>query len=65
MEGDWMERMLGDNYEKLMDRRAKQTPLKRNVTAEDVAAAVMSLIQGSKGVAGVILTVDGGFASVT
>jgi 3-oxoacyl-[acyl-carrier protein] reductase len=65
MEGEWMERMLGDNYQKLMDRRAKQTPLKRCVTAEDVADAVMSLIQGSKGVSGVILTVDGGFASVT
>jgi 3-oxoacyl-[acyl-carrier protein] reductase len=65
MEGEWMERMLGDNYAKLMDRRAKQTPLRRCVTAEDVADAVMSLINGSKGVAGVILTVDGGFASVT
>jgi 3-oxoacyl-[acyl-carrier protein] reductase len=65
MEGEWMERMLGDNYDKLMERRAKQTPLRRNVTAEDVADAVMSLINGSKGVSGVILTVDGGFAAVT
>lgn len=65
MEGEWMERMLGDNYEKLMDRRAKQTPLRRCVTAADVAAAVMSLVAGSKGVTGVILTVDGGFAAVT
>jgi len=65
MEGDWMERMLGDNYDKLMERRAKQTPLRRCVTAEDVADAVMSLIRGSKGVSGMILTVDGGFAAVT
>ena len=65
MEGEWMERMLGDNYSKLMDRRAKQTPLRRCVTADDVAAAVMSLVEGSKGVSGVILTVDGGFAAVT
>jgi 3-oxoacyl-[acyl-carrier protein] reductase len=65
MEGEWMERMLGDNYDKLMERRAKQTPLRRCVTAEDVAAAVMSLVAGSKGVSGVILTVDGGFAAVT
>jgi 3-oxoacyl-[acyl-carrier protein] reductase len=65
MEGEWMERMLGDNYAKLMEQRARQTPLKRCVTADDVAAAVMSLITGSKGVTGVILTVDGGFASVT
>ena len=26
LEGEWMERTLGDNYEKLMDRRARQTP---------------------------------------
>ena len=65
MEGEWMERMLGDNYVKLMERRAKQTPLRRCVTAADVAEAVMSLINGSKGVSGVILTVDGGFAAVT
>ena len=65
MEGEWMERMLGDNYAKLMEQRARQTPLRRCVTAEDVADAVMSLIRGSKGVTGVILTVDGGFASVT
>jgi 3-oxoacyl-[acyl-carrier protein] reductase len=65
MEGEWMERMLGDNYAKLMDRRAHQTPLRRCVTAEDVAQAVLSLVTGSKGVTGVILTVDGGFASVT
>jgi 3-oxoacyl-[acyl-carrier protein] reductase len=65
MEGEWMERMLGDNYGKLMDRRAKQTPLRRCVTAEDVADAVMSLIRGSKGVSGIILTVDGGFSAVT
>ena len=65
MEGEWMERMLGDNYDKLMDRRAKQTPLRRCVNDADVASAVMSLIEGSKGVSGVILTVDGGFAAVT
>ena len=65
MEGEWMERMLGDNYAKLMERARSQTPLRRCVTAEDVADAVMSLIRGSKGVTGVILTVDGGFSSVT
>ncbi|HUZ75608.1 MAG TPA: SDR family oxidoreductase [Stellaceae bacterium] len=65
MEGEWMERMLGDNYDKLMVRRAKQTPLRRCVNDADVAAAVMSLIEGSKGVSGVIVTVDGGYAAVT
>lgn len=65
MQGEWMERMLGDNYDKLMGQRAKQTPLQRTVTAEDVAESAMSLIQSNKAVSGVILVVDGGFSSVT
>ncbi len=65
MEGDWMERMLGDNYDKLMGARAKQTPLQRVVNAEDVAETVMTLVVGNKAVSGVIIVVDGGFASVT
>jgi 3-oxoacyl-[acyl-carrier protein] reductase len=65
MEGDWMQRMLKDRYEDLMGRRAKATPLKRCVTAEDVAETMMSLIQGNRFVTGEIITVDGGFASST
>jgi 3-oxoacyl-[acyl-carrier protein] reductase len=65
MEGEWMERMLGDNYEKLMGQRAKQTPLQRVVNAEDVAEAAMSLIQMNKSVSGVIIVVDGGYGAVT
>jgi 3-oxoacyl-[acyl-carrier protein] reductase len=65
MEGDWMVRMLGDNYDKLMERRAKQTPLGRCCTAEDVADSMMSLIEGNYFVTGQIVVVDGGFTSVT
>ncbi len=65
MEGDWMERMLGENYEKLMDRRARMTPLKRCVTDEDVADSMMSLVQANRFVTGEIIVVDGGFSSVT
>ena len=65
MEGDWMERMLGDNYDKMMDRRARMTPLKRCVTAEDVAESMMSFVEGNRFVTGEILVVDGGYASVT
>ncbi len=65
MAGEWMERMLGENYDKLMTARAKQTPLRRVVTADDVAESALSLIQGNKGVSGVIVTVDGGYAAVT
>ena len=60
-----MERMLGDNYDKLMERRARATPLKRCVTADDVADTMLSLVQGTRFVTGEIIVVDGGFANAT
>ncbi len=65
MEGEWMERMLGDNYDRLMERRARMTPLQRCVTAEDVAESMLSLIDGNRFVTGEIVVVDGGFSSST
>jgi 3-oxoacyl-[acyl-carrier protein] reductase len=65
MEGDWMERMLKENYGKLMERRAKATPLGRCVTADDVAETMLSLIVSNRFVNGEIIVVDGGFANVT
>ncbi len=65
MEGDWMQRMLKDKYEDLMGKRAKATPLKRVVTAEDVAETMMSLVQSNRFVTGEVIVIDGGFASST
>ncbi|HEX9194080.1 MAG TPA: SDR family oxidoreductase [Burkholderiales bacterium] len=65
MEGEWMQRMLQDKYEDLMGKRAKATPLKRCVTADDVAETMMSLIQSNRLVTGEIIVVDGGFSSST
>ena len=65
MEGDWMQRMLKDKYEDLMGKRAKATPLKRVVTADDVAETMMSLIQSNRFVTGEVIVVDGGFAAST
>ncbi len=65
MEGDWMKRMLKDKYEALMDKRAKATPLKRVVTADDVAETMLSLIQSNRFVTGEVIVIDGGFASST
>jgi 3-oxoacyl-[acyl-carrier protein] reductase len=65
MEGEWMERMLGENYERLMERRAKATPLGRCVTPEDVAETMLSLILHNRFVNGEIVVIDGGFASTT
>ena len=65
MEGDWMQRMLRDKYDDLMGKRAKATPLKRVVTAEDVAETMMSLVQSNRFVTGEVIVIDGGFTSST
>jgi 3-oxoacyl-[acyl-carrier protein] reductase len=65
MEGDWMERALGDNYERLMERRAKATPLKRCATAEDVAETVVALATSMRFVDGQVIVIDGGYSSIT
>jgi 3-oxoacyl-[acyl-carrier protein] reductase len=65
MEGEWMERMLGENYEGLMARRARATPLKRCATPEDVADTMMTLVQANRFVTGEVIVVDGGFSSST
>ncbi|MGH8739779.1 MAG: SDR family NAD(P)-dependent oxidoreductase [Burkholderiales bacterium] len=65
MEGDWMQRMLGDRYGELMGKRARATPLQRVVTADDVAETMMSLIQSNRFVTGEVVVIDGGFTSST
>jgi 3-oxoacyl-[acyl-carrier protein] reductase len=65
IEGEWMERMLADNYRRLMERRAKATPLGRCATFDDVAEVILSLIQANRFVNGEILVVDGGYASTS
>jgi 3-oxoacyl-[acyl-carrier protein] reductase len=65
MEGEWMKRMLKDKYDDLMGKRAKATPLKRVVTADDVAETMMSLIQSNRFVTGEVVVIDGGFTSST
>jgi len=65
IEGEWMKRTLADNYEGLMARRAKYTPLKRCCTEDDVADSMLSLILHNRFVTGEIIIVDGGFSSTT
>lgn len=65
MEGDWMQRMLKDKYEDLMSKRAKATPLRRCVTADDVAETMMSLVQSNRFVTGEVIVIDGGFTAST
>ena len=64
LEGEWMERTLGDNYEKLMDRRARQTPLRRCATPEDVGEAVLTLATRLGFTTGQTVVIDGGYSFV-
>lgn len=65
MQGDWMERMLGERYEDLMGRRARSTPLRRTITADDVAEVIVNLVVSNRMVNGEVVVVDGGFAATT
>jgi 3-oxoacyl-[acyl-carrier protein] reductase len=65
IEGDWMKRTLAENYDGLMARRAKYTPLKRVCTEADVADTMLSLILHNRFVTGEIIIIDGGFSSTT
>src|SRR5271166_1180094 len=50
--GEWMQRTLGADYDRLMERRAAWTPMKRNVTVADVAETIFSLIASNPYVTG-------------
>ena len=65
MVGEWMEQALGDNYERLMERRASLTPLKRCVTPDEVAITIVNLIIGNPMVNGEMVVIDGGFSATT
>lgn len=65
MSGEWMEHALGDNYQRLMERRANQTPLRRCVTPDEVAVTIVNLITSNPMVNGEIVVIDGGFSATT
>ena len=63
--GEWMQRTLGENYDRLMERRASWTPMQRNVTVADVAETIYSLVGGHPFVTGETIVIDGGYAATT
>ena len=65
MEGDWMEKALGANYARLMDRRAQATPLKRCATADDVGATAVALATSMRFTTGQTIIIDGGYSAVS
>jgi 3-oxoacyl-[acyl-carrier protein] reductase len=65
MTGEWMQDQLGENYDRLMERRARLTPLGRCVTPDEVARTIVSLITSNPFVTGEIVVIDGGFTATT
>jgi 3-oxoacyl-[acyl-carrier protein] reductase len=65
MTGEWMQEQLGENYDRLMERRARLTPLRRCVTPDEVAQTIVSLIISNPFVTGEIVVIDGGFTATT
>jgi 3-oxoacyl-[acyl-carrier protein] reductase len=63
--GEWMQQALGENYERLMERRAQMTPLKRCVTEDEVAITIVSLITSNPFVNGEVVVIDGGYSATT
>jgi len=60
--GRWMRAALGDQYDRLMERRAQRTPLGRVATPEDVAQTIVSLIVSNDFVTGQVVVIDGGYS---
>ncbi|MFT4183031.1 MAG: SDR family oxidoreductase [Rhizobium sp.] len=57
----WMRQTLGsDGYERLANRFSDTAPLARVATPEDVAGAVVWLVEGAEFITGELLSVDGG-----
>ena len=60
IEGDWLKKGFGKNYDKLKEANEKRAVLGKVSTADDVADAIMSFITGSGSVTGQVMVVDGG-----
>lgn len=58
--GRWLQKGLGENYERAKQAYDRSLPLGRVCDPQDVADCILSLVTGSKLVTGQILTVDSG-----
>lgn len=58
--GRWTQQGLGDRYEGIKQAYERSLPLGKVCTPDDIAAGIVSLVEGSPLVTGQTLTVDGG-----
>jgi len=60
IDGSWLKKELGDNYDGYKQMVESRAPLGKVSQPQDIADAILSLITGSNLVTGQIVTVDGG-----
>jgi 3-oxoacyl-[acyl-carrier protein] reductase len=58
--GRWLESGYGDAYEVIRDYAASKAPLGKVCDPEDVAAAILSIVEGPDLVTGQVMVLDGG-----
>jgi 3-oxoacyl-[acyl-carrier protein] reductase len=58
--GRWLQQGLGDGYDAMKQAYEQATPLESVSEPQDVAAAIMSLVTGSRMITGQVLLCDGG-----
>ena len=58
--GRWTQKGLGDRYDTIKDAYEKTLPLQTVCTPDDIAAGIVSLVEGSRVVTGQTLTIDAG-----
>jgi 3-oxoacyl-[acyl-carrier protein] reductase len=60
IQGEWLEKGMGDNYHKFKNSLEAVTPLKLTCTAETVADSIVAFIEGHSVVTGQHIILDGG-----
>jgi 3-oxoacyl-[acyl-carrier protein] reductase len=63
--GRWMRDQLGDDYGRLMERRAKLTPLGAVASNDDIAETVFAVATTMRFVTGQLIPTDGGYSSTS
>ena len=60
IQGEWLEKGMGDAYEKFKSNLESVTPLKLTCTAETVAESIVAFIEGHSVITGQHIILDGG-----
>tara|TARA_R110002073_G_scaffold5076_9_gene32089 strand:+ start:7792 stop:8553 length:762 start_codon:yes stop_codon:yes gene_type:complete len=60
IQGEWLEKGMGDNYHKFKDSLEAATPLQLTCTAETVADSIVAFIEGHSVITGQHIILDGG-----